>query len=378
MSKRVNLSVGLVLATLLLSASATHGQEADPLEKARNAFRDAVQRVMIPTSSLTDGPQVRSAFRDVVADASKATVEVRSDGKRVAFGGIVGRDGWVVTKADEVKGPVTCRLKDGREFDARLVGVDRAFDLAMLKIEADDLAVLNLKRDNDADVGEWVATVSTSRDPIAVGVVSVDSRLIRKQRGWLGIQLDVSTTDPRVTRVFEDSAAEAAGVRVNDLIVEINEIATPTREKLFRTIGEFGPGDTLALQVERAGEKLSLQAVLTPPVKGMGIDDRSRFQNNLGSELSNRRFGFDSAFQHDTVLKPTDCGGPLVDLEGRVVGFNIARSGRTESYAIPANVAMGQFYDLMAGNLAPAEGLITTSTPAADDETTVAEPAAAQ
>jgi serine protease Do len=194
----------------------------------------------------------------------------------------------------------------------------------------------------------------------------------------LGIQLDVSTTDPRVTRVFEDSAAEAAGVRVNDLIVEINEIATPTREKLFRTIGEFGPGDTLALQVERAGDKLSLQAVLTPPVKGMGIDDRSRFQNNLGSELSNRRFGFDSAFQHDTVLKPTDCGGPLVDLEGRVVGFNIARSGRTESYAIPANVAMGQFYDLMAGNLAPAEGLITTSTPAADDETTVAEPAAAQ
>jgi serine protease Do len=42
------------------------------------------------------------------------------------------------------------------------------------------------------------------------------------------------------------------------------------------------------------------------------------------------------AFQHDTVLRPADCGGPIVDLDGRVIGFNIARAGRTESYALPA------------------------------------------
>ncbi len=75
------------------------------------------------------------------------------------------------------------------------------------------------------------------------------------------------------------------------------------------------------------------------------------------------------------MLKPTDCGGPLVDLEGRVVGFNIARSGRTESYAVPANVAIGQFFDLMSGNLAPAEGV-----DAADDadEPADADPATAE
>ena len=32
---------------------------------------------------------------------------------------------------------------------------------------------------------------------------------------------------------------------------------------------------------------------------------------------------------------PADCGGPLVNLDGKVVGMNIARAGRTESYAIP-------------------------------------------
>ena len=35
---------------------------------------------------------------------------------------------------------------------------------------------------------------------------------------------------------------------------------------------------------------------------------------------------------------PEDCGGPLVDLEGRVLGINIARAGRVESYALPASV----------------------------------------
>ena len=56
---------------------------------------------------------------------------------------------------------------------------------------------------------------------------------------------------------------------------------------------------------------------------------------------------------HDTVLAPSECGGPLVDLDGRTIGFNIARGGRTESYAVPTPVVMTLLYDLMSGNLAP-------------------------
>ena len=48
-----------------------------------------------------------------------------------------------------------------------------------------------------------------------------------------------------------------------------------------------------------------------------------------------RSGGFDRALQHDTVLRPEDCGGPVVDLSGRVVAINIARAGRVESYALP-------------------------------------------
>jgi serine protease Do len=52
--------------------------------------------------------------------------------------------------------------------------------------------------------------------------------------------------------------------------------------------------------------------------------------------LNHRRDDFPAAIQHDTVLRPNDCGGPLVDVAGNVVGINIARADRTGSYALPS------------------------------------------
>ena len=48
-----------------------------------------------------------------------------------------------------------------------------------------------------------------------------------------------------------------------------------------------------------------------------------------------------------------DCGGPLVDLSGKVIGINIARAGRTETYALPADVVQALLGPLENGKLAP-------------------------
>ena len=97
--------------------------------------------------------------------------------------------------------------------------------------------------------------------------------------------------------------------------------------------------------------------------------DRSEFQNNLGGRLSVRRFGFPLALQHDTVLRPVDCGGPVVDLDGRVVGFNIARAGRTESYLIPTGAVHAILGELTTTGLATLQKLreqeqVKTTAPA--------------
>jgi serine protease Do len=77
----------------------------------------------------------------------------------------------------------------------------------------------------------------------------------------------------------------------------------------------------------------------------------------MGGPLSVRSADFPLVLQHDTVLRPIDCGGPVCDLSGKVVGVNIARAGRVESYAIPADQITGLLPDLMSGKLAPKEPL---------------------
>ncbi len=76
-------------------------------------------------------------------------------------------------------------------------------------------------------------------------------------------------------------------------------------------------------------------------------------QNRSPVGISGRHDDFPAVLQHDTLLRPGECGGPLVDLSGKVIGVNIARGGRTETYAVPSDVLIGLLYDLMSGRLRP-------------------------
>lgn len=407
----------IVFSAVLIGLPAPSTAQIDALEPppveaeglSRDAVRDAMgdvfDRIWIPRSRFTNSPHLRSVFRPVVAEVRKATVELRSGGRRVGLGGIVGPDGWVVTKASLVVGAVTCRLQDGRELDARLIGVDPKLDLAMLKIDVKAAPTLELSpaiektggperltsvnatpseapelppeasaaeaiserveaiataEFPEPRAGDWLATVGLGRDPIAIGVMSVAARTTDKRPGFLGVTM---ATDARgrlephpdgvpVREVHRGGAAARAGMRPGDVIASVDGKPTATAKELKEAISLHSPGDRVRVEVVRLDERLRLLAVLQGWAPNLA-ERRAFYQNSLGGDLSERRFGFDSVLQHDTVLKPRDCGGPVVDLDGRVVGFNIARAGRTESYALPVEVVHDRLYELMSGRLAP-------------------------
>ena len=82
---------------------------------------------------------------------------------------------------------------------------------------------------------------------------------------------------------------------------------------------------------------------------------KANYQNTLGNhELSERRKDFKLAFRHDCTIQPDECGGPLVDLDGRVIGINIARAGRVESLALPNSIVIASLKKLMTGEFSPA------------------------
>ncbi len=358
----------LVLIGTTLSAQELSAQETAPLETWEDLADSRpfpTARITVPKWRLTDGPHVRSAFREVIADARQATVRVRTDGRDTALGGIVGADGWIITKASRLPGEITCLLADQRELLAEIVDIDRDYDLALLKIDAQQLPTLKLptpkiKKSPSPIIGAWLATVGMKRGPQAVGVMSVGPRKLAHRAGTLGVRLEKNTDSPVIAEVYSNTSAEEAGLENGDRVISVNGQATATRKEFVQRITEHSPGDPLRLRVRRGESILDIAALLKGRHPGR-LPTREEFQNQLGNKLSQRRLGFPLAFQHDTVLKPSDCGGPIVDLDGLVVGFNLARAGRTETYAIPAKVVVGVIDKMRASSVSRRIGSRTST-----------------
>lgn len=325
---------------------------ADRLVSTRDRMREAMQRMAVPQRNYTNAPEVLDAFREVTAKPSQWTVRVTSQGRAVAYGLVVGPDGWILTKASQLRSEVVCRLHDGRELTAEVVGIHPDYDLAMLRVPAEDLPSVEWGDVDALRLGQWIVAPSMEERPLAVGIVSVLPRRIPKRSGVLGVVLENGERGAVITRVVPDSPAAISGLQVNDEVTHCNDVRTTNTSELVQAVRRHSPGETVQLRVLRDAEPIEMKAVLARQLDGER-PDRGQLQNQMGSRLSARRSGFPTVLQHDAVLRPRDCGGPLVDLEGRVVGLSIARAGRTETYAIPARALLNELYNLMSGRLAP-------------------------
>ncbi len=302
---------------------------------------------------LTNGTETRRAFTKVVIDANKWTVRVLSDGTEVAFGVVVRPDGYIVTKASRLGDDTEVRLADGRTLPAEYVGYHPDHDLALLKVDARRLDAVQWQEEADPDVGRWVITSDQQGSPRAVGVMSVSRREIPevKLRGVLGVSLDGPDNSPTIQKVFPKSAADLCGLKPGDVIQQVNDLSISSRMSLLEKIAEYRPGEHLVLKVKRDQQDLHFETTLTHPFGD--FLSRIAMQNEMGGALSERRSGFPTVIQHDSVLQPEECGGPLLDLNGKAIGVNIARAGRTESYAIPDDVVQQVVDELLTGQYPP-------------------------
>src|SRR5262245_36239420 len=307
-----------------------------------------------------DSLKFLAAFRDAVRKASESTVRVRCEDKDVALGTVVSKDGFILTKASELKDKPVCKMFDGRSFDAQVVGVHEVWDLALLKVEAKDLAAAEWRESKTDPVGSWVASAGTDIDPVAVGVLSVGARSLPPNQvfkpggvggGYLGVSLEQIEGGVKIADVAPKSAAEKAGIKIDDVVLEVAGKHVEDIEGMIEIVSSQKPGDKIKVKLKRKNDVVEVEATLDK--RPAGNNARADLQNNLGSKLSTRKGGFPTILQHDTVLKTTDCGGPLVDLDGKVIGVNIARAGRVESYAIPAEVVQTLLPELMSGKLVP-------------------------
>ena len=142
--------------------------------------------------------------------------------------------------------------------------------------------------------------------------------------------------------------AEEAGLKAGDVILAVNGTTVTNREQIVETLREFREGTKIKLHFQRAEEELDADVEMRLPRADQSDFFPEERVSRLSGDTSKRAEGFEQAIEHDTVLQPWLCGGPLVNLEGKAIGLNIARASRVTTYALPAALVKRIFEQLKA------------------------------
>lgn len=334
-------------------------------------------------------------------------------------GFIISADGYILTnnhlvgEAEKVK----VELADEREFTAKIIGADPESDVAVIKIDANDLPYLELADSDALEVGEWVLAIGNPlglAHTVTAGIVSAKGRSgfhlatyenfiqtdaainfgnsggplinldgevvgintaiigsggnigigfaipinmakhVYKQlresgtvaRGFLGV--DIQDLTPALAKAFgmenakgvlipdvhKDSPAEKAGLKPNDVIVELEGKPVESAKTLQTRIAMIKPDTRVKIVVMRDGKRRTLTVKLAkrPPIseiQGAGSDameDLGFAVRNLTAELA-ERYGYEG--QSGVIVSRVDPGSQA-ERVGIVIGALIKEVNRVQ------------------------------------------------
>lgn len=309
------------------------------------------------------------ALQPVIAEAAKSTVRIWGNSRRpkiLAYGTVVGDGGQVLTKWSEVE-RFTNSLQvqtDGKEsYSVEIVGVFSEEDLVLLELgkggkvlnagegfEESSAKLTPAKfHPSNLTLGKFLTAPQPTGKPVAFGVVSVLERNLREtDQAHLGIMADLEYKGEgvRISNVQPEYGAENAGLQAGDVILKVDDRNVAGLFELKNALAAKQPGDTVNILVESAGKERAFEVLLSNrPVTGQFSGDRLNQMERMGGKTSKVRSGFSKVVQSDMRIEHDRLGGPVVDLEGRIVGITLARADRTRTYIMGSEVVM----DLLKG-----------------------------
>lgn len=290
------------------------------------------------------GPGITDLFEPQRAVIQQCSAVIYDGTKEISYGLVVSKEGHILTKASEIDGVKELKLRvDKTSFDeVKVVSVDEKWDVALLKVEAQDLTPAVFAESSDLPQGSWVvvngATSRTKRRVLA-GIISASAREIPAAGGAaLGIALTDAKDKLEVKEVTEGGGAAEAGMLAGDVILEMDGKKVKKMEELAELMKEKKVGDELKVKVQRKGKEVELTVKLTAKAELFLQPDRN---DQMSGNFSMRRSGFPRVIQHDVIANRQTMGGPVLDIKGQVIGMNIARANRCETFAIPVEELRG-------------------------------------
>jgi S1-C subfamily serine protease len=279
-------------------------QTAQDLREA-NALREAVKAPAAPVLPAQFGGRPLFDFRAPVRKLTPSVVSIDTIreqetwfGERIASRGsgsgvVITSDGYVITNEHVVRGAtgVQVLISDGRSMRARIVGLDRRSDLAVLKVDASGLVPAELGSSKSLEVGEWVIAVGNPlgyENTVSVGVVSSLGRTLPTETSVLvdAIQTDAAINPGNSGGALANAAGQVIGINTaiatqsggsegigfSIPIDRARRIVQELRERGRVRYGELGiqlfPRPNI-LQMDQARAELRGQLGAEPPKRGL-------------------------------------------------------------------------------------------------------------
>jgi len=248
----------------------------------------------------------------------------------------------IVTKSSMVGDTGITILDHSKTVKAFIIGRDKSTDLVLLQPLAKlrgGIKFRDIEGNKQANTPQGAFLVSHQPDSPAVASVLGSMRFDLARVSSVAFSGATARRDSKPATIYfvrPGSPAAANDIRAGDVVTRLSGELLSNADDFSQGMLKYWPGDTVSIQIKRAGNEMVRHIVLTypPPVK-----------HNHPAEIfaggkSLRRDGFNSIYAHDAIIRPDQCGGPAFDISGHFCGINIARFSRAISLFLPSrNVA---------------------------------------
>ncbi len=141
----------------------------------------------------------------------------KRESRSLGSGFIFSSDGYILTNSHVVAAAddITVKLNDKREYPAKIIGVDKRTDVAVIKIEATDLPFVSIGDPEKLRVGDWVLAIGSPfgfESTVTAGIVSAKGRSLPQENYVPFIQTDVAINPGNSGGPLFNLAGEVVGI----------------------------------------------------------------------------------------------------------------------------------------------------------------------
>jgi Do/DeqQ family serine protease len=187
---------------------------------------NAVVYIRVTQNSKTQTVETYDPFQDFFGDffgrgnGGTQRRQIQTPKREAAGSGvIIESNGYIVTNNHVVENAdeIMVKLNDNREYKGRIIGTDKATDLALIKIEEKDLPSLPMGDSNALKVGEWVIAVGNPfnlTSTVTAGIISAKARNLGYSPSGIQsfIQTDAAINSGNSGGALVNAAGELVGI----------------------------------------------------------------------------------------------------------------------------------------------------------------------